>query len=455
MPYVAAALAVASWLGAFDKKPSDKTSAATYDISKGAIEGPVWDMGGKKAAPQEQKDANTALSLLVGSFAQQAGLDGQILTAMGGRDGTRLAIDGGFRTPMGETARGVWLGDETAYNYGNGPEAIQKMLDDLIDEGTLPQETIDQWRRLKNDITGTAREAVEMVSVLALINAGISELDIERANTLQAEGEALDAAYQRVKALSDLGKEFTADDAWKQATQALNDQFVKLGYTMPRSNLELSKLADSIDITTDAGREAYRSIYSLSGAFATLSAAVDEAFASISKTTAESVRDIEMTVLDNAGKYAYLDTEIEGLLASLETAYDPATVQALFEQINAKTTQAFSLLDEDEQKRLATQYVDKLYEAEALAQQRISVAPLDMDKAEKSQTDAAMAQQAAAEKQAQAADAQIAAAREVAVAAQQIAAAASSMAQSGSSGWAAIRDLSSGLSALRYSAEVS
>ena len=46
-------------------------------------------------------------------------------------------------------------------------------------------------------------------------------------------------------------------------------------------------------------------------------------------------------------------------------------------------------------------------------------------------------------------DAQIAAAREVAVAAQQIAAAASSMAQSGSTGWAAIRDLSSGLSALR------
>lgn len=393
MPYIGAALFAAQALGIFDKKPSDKSSWASFDPTTGRTFD-IGSMTGKKDPGQGQRDATASLVQGAGAFAALAGIESVVRATVGGRDGIRLAVEDGWKTPTGSVDK---FGS-VAFD-GDMDTAFAAMLDDLIDEGTLPQEAIDQWRRLKNDITGTAREAAEMISVLGLINAGISELDIERANTLQAEGEALDVAYMRVKALSDLGKEFTADDAWKQATQALNEQFVKLGYTMPRSNLELAKLADSIDITTDAGREAYRSVYNLSGAFTTLSAAVDEAFASISKTTAESVRDIEMAVLDNAGKYAYLDNEIEGLLASLENAYDPANVQALFEQINAKTTQAFGLLDEDEQKRLATQYVDKLYEAEALAQQRLSVPPLDyqpQQDAAKAQQDAAAAQSTAA-----------------------------------------------------------
>jgi len=445
-PYIAAALFAAQALGLFDKKPSDKSSWASFDPATGRTFG-VGSMTGKKDPGQEQRDATAALAALTGSFAGLAGIDASVTAMIGGRDGTRLKINRdegthGFLTPLGTVANG-----NNSMNFGSGEDAIKLMLDDLIDEGTLPQATIDQWRRLKNDITGTAREAVEMVSVLGLINAGISELDIERANTLQAEGEALDAAYMRVKALSDLGKEFTADDAWKQATQALNEQFVKLGYTMPRSNIELAKLADSIDITTEAGREAYRSVYNLSGAFSTLSAAVDEAFASISKTTAESVRDIEMAVLDNAGKYAYLDNEIEGLLASLETAYDPKNVQALFEAINSKTTQAFNLLDESEQKRLAGEFVDRLYEAEALAQQRLSVAPLDY----KPQIDVAQAQQRAAQKQSEAADAQKEAASAIRDAALRMAAAVSRIeagtARAGSTPW--LSDLADALRALR------
>jgi len=446
MPYIGAALFAAQALGLFDKKPSDKTSAATFDLGTGGISS-IWDMGGKKAAPQDQKDANAALSMLIGGFAQQAGLSGQIVTAMGARDGTRLAIDGGFRTPMGAAAGGTWLGDETAYSYGNGAEAIQAMLNDLIDEGTLPQATIDRWKAAKTNADGTARDAVELVDTLALINQGLSDTEILRADLIQAEGETLGQAATRIRDMMAAFEPITADEAWTKATRDLADAFGKAGQVMPDTTGEFLRLLDSLDLTSAAGQDAYRSLTSLAPAFLQLSSVVDEVFASISKTTAESVRDIQLAVLDNAGKYEFLDSEIDNLLEKLSTSTDPAMVQGLFESINSKTTQAFNLLDEDEQKRLAGEFVDRLYEAEALAQQRLSVAPIDYAP----QIEAAQAQQQAAQKQSEAADAQKEAAVAIRDAALRMAAAAGRIeagtASAGST--SGLSDLADALRALR------
>lgn len=267
MPYIGAALFAAQALGLFDKKPSDKTSSATFDLGKNAVT-ETWDMGGKKAASQEQKDANVALSLLVGSFAKDAGLTGQILTAMGGRDGTRLAIDGGFRTPTGEAAGGVWLGDETAYSYGNGEDAIKRMLDDLIDEGTLPQATIDAWRSIKTDMLGVARDATELVSTLNLLTQGYDTATIERANLLQTEGEALETALARMQSLeAALSGTALPGDALAQSVGAIIRQFDELAQAVPLSVESLGSVIDGLDLTTAEGRKTYQSLMALAPAF--------------------------------------------------------------------------------------------------------------------------------------------------------------------------------------------
>lgn len=197
---------------------------------------------------------------------------------------------------------------------------------------------------------------------------------------------------------------------------ALADAFAALGIAVPTSTTEFQRLIQAQDLMSDAGRNAYISLISLAPAFYELATAIEATFASISRTTAESVRGIEMALLDNAGKYAYLDSEIESLLAELDTAFDPTHVQELFEEINSKTVAAFNLLDESEQQRLGTAFIDRLYEAEALAQERLSIAPLDL----KPQADVAMAAAAAAEQQA-------AAAAELAIAVAQLSTAVSEM----------------------------
>lgn len=246
--------------------------------------------------------------------------------------------------------------------------------------------------------------------------------------------EQLSAVISELSAFSEQATDKTT--LWQKATRSLYDEFAALGVEMPQTTAEFNKL---IQGSGDLGAE----LYALALAFYQLSNVVDEVFASISKTTAESVRDIQLAVLDNAGKYEFLDSEIESLLEQLNTAYDPAQIQSLFEQINSKTTQAFNLLDEAEQKRLATQFIDRLYEAEALAQQRLSITPLDYQP----QIEAAQAQQQAAQKQSEAADAQKKAANAITSAADAIVKAANRITSSDNS--SALAGLTGALYALR------
>lgn len=274
LPWVAGAFAVASLLGAFDKKPSDKSSWASYDPMTGRAFD-VGSMTGKKDPGQEQRDATAALAMLTGGFAGLAGIDASVTAMIGGRDGTRLRINRdegtqGFLTPQAGLANGG-----NSLNYGNGEDAIKRMLDDLVDEGTLPQATIDAWRAAKTDMLGAARDATELVSTLSLLVSGYDTATIERANLLQAEGEALDAALGRMlqieAALTDTALPGDALAA-SAAEMARRLEALALG-SVPTTNKALGELGASLDLTTDEGRKTYQSLMALAPAFLEIQAA--------------------------------------------------------------------------------------------------------------------------------------------------------------------------------------
>ena len=269
MPWIAGGLLVADLLGVFDKKPSDKTSAVTVDLSNNAVKD-IWDMGGKKTAPQEQKDANVVLSQVVGGFAKIAGITGELVTAMGSRDGVRLAIEGGFKTPQGSVSGGRWLGNkETAYNYGSDPaSAAIKMMEDLLDEGTLSQAVIDSWNSLKTSTGGVTKDAVELIGNLSLLVAGYDEQSIKRADLLQLENESIDVAYARMlqyeKALSGMA---LPGDALADSAKALVRSFENLNVSVPTTAEQLNSLISGLDLTTSSGQASYIALMNLVPAF--------------------------------------------------------------------------------------------------------------------------------------------------------------------------------------------
>lgn len=273
LPWVAGGLAVASLFGVFDKKPSDKTSWASYNPATGQTFN-AGSMTGKKDPGQQQRDATAALAALVGGFAGLAGVTSSLTAMTGARDGMRLSINRaegllGFRTPGAGLANGG-----NALNYGTGEDAIKRMLDDLVDEGTLPQATVAAWRSAKTDMRGTARDATELVSTLNLLVSGYDTATIERANLLQQESEALEVALSRMLQIEG------ALTAAAQPGRALADSAAALVRQMnalslgaiPTTTEALGKLIAGLDVTTSGGQQAYQALMALAPAFVELQA---------------------------------------------------------------------------------------------------------------------------------------------------------------------------------------
>lgn len=279
MPYITAALFAAQALGLFDKKPSDKSSWASYDPNTGKTFD-VGSMTGKKDPGQEQRDATAALAMLTGGFAGLAGIDASVTAMIGGRDGTRLRINRdegtqGFLTPQAGVANG-----NNSLNYGNGEEAIKKMLDDLVDEGTLPQATIDAWRAAKTDMLGTARDAVELVSVLNLLTADYDTATIERANLLQMEGEMLEQAVGRMEQIEAvLGGNMLPGDAMASAAADMVKTLDGLALgSIPTTNEALGQIINSLDTTSEEGQKTYKTLMALAPGFIELQAAQEQMY---------------------------------------------------------------------------------------------------------------------------------------------------------------------------------
>lgn len=256
-----------------NKKPSDKTAWASVDPTTGLVSG-IGSMTGKKDPGQEARDQTAALAQLIGQFAGLAGISASITAMTGGRDGTRLKINRsegtlGFRTPGASIANGG-----NALNYGYGESALRAMLNDLIDEGTLPQATIDAWKGLKNDARGVARSAEELISTLNLVVGGYSYIEVQRADLLQAEGETLEAALGRVlnirRALDTSA--LPGDDLAKIASEFVR-QVRNLGAAVPKTGDEFLTLVDGLDISTASGRNLYTSLMALAPAFVELQVA--------------------------------------------------------------------------------------------------------------------------------------------------------------------------------------
>lgn len=263
LPWVAGGLLVADLLGVFDKKPSDKSSWATVNPTTGSISN-VGSMTGKKDPGQEQRDATAQLAQALGSFSSMAGITKELTATIGQRDGIRVTLAG-----------------EAQRNYGNGDleSIVARMMDDLVDEGTLDQSLINNWRDMKQEVNGTARAGGELISVLNLLTASYDKMGIERANLLQAEGEALEQAYARMlnfeKALSGTT---LPGDALAESMKNLVRSFESLKVGVPTTKEGLNDLIKGLDLTTESGRNTYVSMMNLVPAFLELKAAQEDLY---------------------------------------------------------------------------------------------------------------------------------------------------------------------------------
>jgi hypothetical protein len=192
------------------------------------------------------------------------------------------------------------------------------MLDDLIDEGTLPQSTIAAWKALREDSAGAARDSGELVSTLNLLVAGYTKLEIQRADAMQAEGEASSVSLARMKAIEkSLDSSALPGADLALAIGTITQRLIDLGVSVPKTSDEFLNLIKGSDIASESGRTLFTTLMSLAPAFAEVqntqlglydqllteeqrmaqrSAAVSKAFADLNVRMPESVGELKALI---------------------------------------------------------------------------------------------------------------------------------------------------------------
>lgn len=319
MPWIAGGLALANVLGVFDKKPSDKTSWGTVDARTGALS--VGSMTGKKDPGQEQRDATAQVLGLLGGFAADVGLSG-LGVSIGGRDGVRMSVSGGFRSPAGGLNK---FGEVTYGGAGDVEGALRRMLDDIVDEGTLPQKTIDAWKQMRTDAAGAARDAQEQVDVLDLLTRGINQAEIERANTMQQAGETLAAAYARMVEVENSIRA-AISQTFDTPAEQLAAAFEAMNTAIPQTLEQYEALVRAQDLTTEAGRNQAVALLNAKGAWDVVQRE-QEAAAEAARRAAEEARRAWEALQNDLSAFRVELTA--GALAGLspEAAYAAAQTQ--------------------------------------------------------------------------------------------------------------------------------
>lgn len=197
------------------------------------------------------------------------------------------------------------------------------------------------------------------------------------AQELQVEAQRVTLAALQAVDLNDLADTFLdsldisklSADAAAQATgfvassQDIVGAFEKVGISAEDVTYDLIKAMGGFDA---AGQSVNAMVQALE--------AIDQAAAGTSANFANSIRSIELSVLDNQGQYAYLDAEAARYRDVLASLIDPTAISDYAGRLNNTIMQAWGTLDRPQQQAKSNEFIALLHEADALALTRYDAA---------------------------------------------------------------------------------
>lgn len=270
LPWLAGGLALASVLGVFDKKPSNKAAWGAVDLASGSLSN-IGAMTGDKAPDQTTLSARDAFLESAAIVGKALGAAGRVGVDIGGRDGVQLDIG---------------TGAIQAFSTVN--EALRAMYADMLADTAG---TSTQFRDvIASMIEGAPDQIAGFVTVL---NDNFSVL---------ATGAARFGAAQ----------------------QNMLNAFAGLGTAMPASVDEFKTLVAGLDLTTQSARDTYTGLASLAPAFLELQTELDGLYLSLMSPREQ----VGKALGDLAAQYAEIGIVAPSSLSSLRSLIDAQDASA-------------------------------------------------------------------------------------------------------------------------------
>lgn len=228
---------------------------------------------------------------------------------------------------------------------------------------------------------------------------------------------AIDAAHKAVATIT--------TDTQNDVTRILDEQSNNVLSAYRAQQRGLDGLLGMSDDTADALGLLVTGMTSFRSAAVQMLVQIAQIKAQMSAMFGDTIRSLELSVLDSQGQYEYLQAEAQRLYAQALASSDPLEIQRLMQQVNADVNQAMGLLDPTQRAALVPEQIERLRQINADMQQHMSdlsnVVTVDLtaaitalseklDKVAEAQLKAAEKNGDAADKQVDAGNAQLAAA---------------------------------------------
>jgi hypothetical protein len=333
-----------------DSGQGDTQRAATLQLIVDSLEAQYGDLADQAA--KQSKSIQTAYDALrtnVGNMADVLGLGSEAVrkftTTLGGADGKGLNFEGlngdqiaakiseALSTANNElaqqiigrfettTTRGTRIVSENLGSQGEDASVVYSQIDD-------PQTTT---RYIASEFARDGEKAIDTLTRLATSLSTVNAIWDQLGTTL------IEASLAGGDLASSIADAFGGLDAFRAATASyfqnfysateqrealrrqLASQFEDLGLALPDIDSEDARdqfraLAESQDLTTEAGRKAYAALLQLSGAFASVTGAAEDAAVAIEQERT-AARDNALSALERA-----IAKEKEALQAQIDVA---------------------------------------------------------------------------------------------------------------------------------------
>ncbi len=283
------------------------------------------------------------------------------LALLGGTPG-----QAGFALGFDTDPRGTSSNRLTAGAFLNGTQVYHQVLQDLGRDDTVLQ---------------AALETESKRALLAALQA--SEFPETVANILNSitAATAADADVERVLALASAFKELqdvVSRDPLADAMAAIEQASRGAYGAMVDQAAALREMLNSFDGSLEATQQLTSATRGYYQAQVQLFAQIEEIRRATGSMFGDTIRSLQLQVLDNQGKYGFLQADAEQLRQQLFTTSDPDTIRAIAERINADIQQAFGLLEPEQQRALLDQFIAGTREADALVQERLAAVRDDL-----------------------------------------------------------------------------
>lgn len=318
-------------------------------------------------------------------------------------------------------ARGIAAAGDLDFDFTGTEDEIINQFDEIIETF---QSAIDGFEQFRQPGEQAIETFVRLSDALSTLNPALKMLRLDMLDASLMSGQfaedimmMMGGVEESLEKMSQFSQRFYTEEERaqhqrKDLAKVLADGFEDLNRKIPQSREHFRDIVNSLDLTTERGRELFAGMMNLNFAFDTVIGTIQDVSRVVNDTFAETRLMIQEALMGEEELYNFRRDRAHDLVDELDQAETVEDITRLTSEIDRMVNQIWSSLDEVQQDKLGREFIEFIDDSQDLAQNRLRDIQDDLLNTEQQYELAAQQNQDAAFSQNEAAGMQMEAARQ-------------------------------------------